>query len=208
MKPFYAAALLALGLVSCVDKTPEIQILQASIPADDCSVQADDRILRGALNLGLSTGYNLGFIIASNLVDTPIIVGGGQVSDPDSLAVFLREADFSYDTIPNLNIPATTLPIFTAYRPNEDSDMVLNMITTEALNALLGAGGPVEVVIHMRLRGETASGDKVATNEVTFGLIVTNTIYTCPKAGEVHVPRTEACDPRGQNGAVPDCQAP
>ncbi|MCP3061885.1 hypothetical protein LXT21_24170 [Myxococcus sp. K38C18041901] len=212
MKPIYLAALMAFGSVSCVDNTPKLQVLHAALPDPDCTIPEDEAILRGSLNLGLAGDFLLGLIITSNLTDTPILVGeGGQVSDPDSQAIYIRSVDVSYRTEPDLGIEDANVPLFGGFRPNQDSSLLLGLLTRDAQAALLAAttgGGIVDTLVTMRFRGETATGSKVEVNEFTFPLVVTNVGFVCPKPGEVPSPRSEACDLRGLNGVVPECEAP
>src|SRR5215217_719065 len=211
MKPIYLAALLALGTVSCVDNIPKLQLLSATPPDEDCTIPEDEALLSGSLNLDLSSNYRLGFIVTSNLTSTPIVVGEGQVADPDSNAIYLTELDLSYRTEPELNIPSVTLPVYAAFRANEDSSLLMSVLTRDAQNALFNGtegGAVVDVLVTMRVRGHTITGGEVETNELSYAITVVNDPFICPKAGEVPAPPATECDQRGQNGIVPLCQAP
>ncbi|WP_163865370.1 hypothetical protein [Myxococcus eversor] len=211
MKPIYLAALLAFGTVSCVDNIPKLQLLSATPPDEDCTVPEDEALLSGSLNMALSSNYNLGFVVTSNLTSTPIVVGEGQVADPDSNAIYLTELDLSYRTEPELNIPSATLPVYAAFRANEDSTLLMSVLTRDAQNALFSAttgGGIVDVLVTMRIRGHTITGGSVETNELSYAITVTTVPYICPKPGEFPAAPTVLCDQRGQNGAVPLCEAP
>lgn len=211
MKPIYLAALLAFGTVSCVDNIPKLQLLSATPPDEDCTVPEDRSLLSGSLNMDLSTNYSLGFVVTSNLTSTPIVVGEGQVADPDSNAIYLTELDLSYRTEPELNIPSVTLPIYTAFRANEDSTVLMEILTRDAQNALLSAtagGAIVDVLVTLRVRGHTITGGSVETNELSYAIAVTTENFVCPKPGEVPSARIAQCDQRGQNGVVPLCEAP
>ncbi|WP_408889456.1 hypothetical protein ACJ2CR_37535 [Myxococcus faecalis] len=212
MKPIYLAALMAFGSVSCVDNTPKLQVIHAALPEPDCSIPEDEAILRGSLNLGLAGDFLLGLVITSNLVDSPVIVGeGGEVSDPDSLAIYVTSVDVSYRTEPDLGIEDANIPLFGGFRPNQDSSLLLGVLTRDAQAALFAAtagGGFVDTLVTMRFRGKTATGSKVEANEFTFPLTVTNVGFVCPKPGDVPAQPTEACDLRGLNGVVPECETP
>ncbi|NTX00604.1 hypothetical protein [Myxococcus sp. CA040A] len=212
MKPIYLAALLAFGTVSCVDNLPKLQILQAAPPEEDCNVPDDVALLSGSLNLALAGDYTSGFIVTSNLSDTPIVVGEAPVSDIDSTAVYLTELELSYQTEPELNIPSATIPIYGTFRGNEDGSLVLGLLTRDAESALrsaVGGGGTVvDVLVTLRVRGHTVAGGDVETNEISYPLVVGFAPYVCPTAGDVHGPLVGPCDPRGQNGAVPECVTP
>lgn len=211
MKPIYLAALLAFGTVSCVDNIPKLQLLSATPPDDDCTVPDDRALLSGSLNLDLSSNYTLGFVVTSNLTATPIVVGEGQVADPDSNAIYLTEIDLSYRTEPELNIPSATLPVYAAFRANEDSTLLMSVLTRDAqiaLNSGTTGGAVVDVLVTMRIRGHTTTGGSVETNELSYAITVVNDIFTCPDPTEVPAPSTVLCDQRGQNGVVPLCEAP
>ncbi|MFY2561394.1 hypothetical protein ACN469_27585 [Corallococcus terminator] len=212
MKPIYLATLLALGTVSCVDNLPKLQILQAAPPEEDCNVPDDVALLSGSLNLALAGDYTSGFIVTSNLADTPIVLGEAPLSDTDSTAVYLTELELSYQTEPELNIPSATVPIYGTFRGNEDGSMVLGLLTRDARNALLsatgGGGSVVDVLVTLRVRGHTVAGGDVETNEISYPLVVGFAEFKCPKMGDIHGPSLGPCDPRGQNGAVPECVTP
>lgn len=211
MKPIYLAALLAFGTVSCVDNLPKLQLLQAAPPDEDCSVPDDRALLSGSLNMALASDYLLGFVVTSNLSETPVVVSEGPIADVDSTAIYLTEMELSYQTEPNLNIPSATLPVYSAFRGDRDGLLLAGLLTRDAQNALFSAvsgGALVDLLVTMRVRGHTVSGGDVETNEVSYPLVVGFAPFSCPKPGDVPAPRTAACDPRGQNGAVPACETP
>ncbi|QSQ13535.1 hypothetical protein [Myxococcus landrumensis] len=206
MKPIYLIALLALGSVSCVDDYPKLQILQSTPPEPDCSIPDNRQLLSGSLNLALAGNYTMGLIITSNVVETPVAVGE-PVTDPDGNAIYVTELDLSYRTDPELNIPSATLPIYGSFRAAGDGAMLLNIFTSDALQALRAAtGGPnvVDALVTLKVRGKMLDGTKVETNEVTYSVLVGNVPFTCPAGKSVESP-TQACDQRGQNGVLPAC---
>ncbi|WP_426736374.1 hypothetical protein [Myxococcus faecalis] len=209
MKPIYLAALMAFGSVSCVDDVPKLQVLHAALPEPDCSIPEDLAILRGSLDLSLASNFRLGLIITSNLTNTDIVVGeGGQVSDPDSQAIYITSMDVSYQTEPDLGIEDANVRLFGGFEGNVGGNMLLNILTPAAQSALAAAtagGTVVDTLVTMRFRGHTITNSKVETNEFAFPLTVGRSGYACP-AGEQFVAPTLACDQRGHNGIVPECE--
>ncbi|WP_338864199.1 hypothetical protein [Myxococcus stipitatus] len=207
MKPIYLVALLALGSVSCVDDLPKLQILSATPPDPDCTVPAGRQLLSGSLNLALASNYQLGLIVASNVVDTPITVGGENLTDPDRNAIYVTELDLSYRTVPELNIPSATVPIYGSFRAAGNGSMLLPIYTADALRALIPAtqgGNIVDTLVTLKVRGKMVDGSEMETNEITYSVQVETLVLTCPP-DESFEPRTAACDQRGQNGVVPAC---
>ncbi|MBZ4394622.1 hypothetical protein [Myxococcus sp. AS-1-15] len=209
MKPIYLAALLAFGSVSCVDDVPQLQVLHAALPEDDCSIPEDEAILRGSLDMTLASNYRLGLIVTSNRIGTEILVGeGGQVSSPGSQVVFITSMDVSYQTEPDLGIEDANVRLFGGFEGGEGSSMLLNLLTREAQEALDAAtlgGAIVDTLITIKFKGHTAANNKVEANEFTFPLTVGRSGYGC-SAGQQFAAPTANCDLRGHNGIVPECE--
>jgi hypothetical protein len=209
MKPIYLAALLAFGSVSCVDDVPQLQVLHAALPDQDCSIPEDEAILRGSLDMSLASNFRLGLIVTSNRIGTEVLVGeGGQVSSPGSQVVFITSMDVSYQTEPDLGIEDTNVRLFGGFEGGEGSNMLLNVLTPQARDALAAAtatGVVVDTLITMKFKGHTSANSKVEANEFTFPLTVGQTGYSCPTGQRFAAP-TANCDLRGHNGIVPECE--
>ncbi|AGC47630.1 putative lipoprotein [Myxococcus stipitatus DSM 14675] len=206
MKPIYLIALLALGSVSCVDDYPKLQILQSTPPDSSCTIPDNRQLLNGSLNLALAGNYQMGLIVTSNVLETPIVVGA-PLTDPDGNAIYVTELDLSYRTEPELNIPSATVPIHGTFRAAGNGAMLLNIFTLDALQALRSATGGanfVETLVTLKVRGKMLDGSKVETNTITYSVQVGNIPFSCPP-GKAVEPPTEACDQRGQNGVLPAC---
>ncbi len=211
MKPIHLAVLLAFGAGACVDTPSAVQIFQATPPDASCSVSTSSAgLLRGSLDLSLSQGYLMGFVVRSSLTDTPVVVGDSPLSGEDTDAVYLDEMEVSYDTNRSgVNLDDATVPIYNAIQGGEEGTLLLNLITSDALEDLDTAteSGEVEVLVTLRLHGKTATGSEVETNEISYPIVVYKSGFACPSP-QVPEEATEPCDPRGQNGNVPACVAP
>ncbi|MCE9667381.1 hypothetical protein LY474_06095 [Myxococcus stipitatus] len=211
MKPFYIAALLALGPVACVDSTPALQVLTVAPPDTDCVIPDDVGLLRGSVNLSLTDSYLLGLNVVSNLQGSEVLVGGNPVSDPNSLNVYLTEVEFSYATEPRINVESETVAIYGSFPSADDGQLLINLLTTKAaetLKAQIAADASVEMVVTIQLHGKTTSGSEVDSNEVKYPLTVTNEAFACPDNQVPVVPADIACNLIGMNGVVPACAAP
>lgn len=207
MKPIYLVALLALGSVSCVDDLPKLQILSSSPPEPNCTIPTGRQLLSGSLNLALAGNYRLGLAVSANVRDTPISVGGEDLTDPDRNAIYVTELDLSYRTVPDLNIPSATVPVYGSFRGAGDGTMLLSLFTADALDALDAATtgtNVVDALVTLKVRGKMVDGSKMETNEISYAVQVVTRPYSCP-AGKNIEPPNEACDQRGQNGVLPAC---
>ncbi|MHA7633261.1 hypothetical protein [Corallococcus sp. M7] len=219
MKPFFIAAALSLGLCSCSESTPVVQILQTIQPDENCSFGAGDvGIANGSLNLAYRGGYVLGLVVKSNYTTTPIDVNGVPL-EPEgdvggSATVFLDTLKLSYSSTPSINIPDGEVPYAAALNPGSDENrLVVNLMTAEAANALrTGLSGNTTATVRVTLQftGKfAAGGKKVESNEIVYGIDVANTAVTLPTCGEDEdptVPLGPCSSGVGQDGIYPSCQ--
>ncbi|MFP2931508.1 hypothetical protein ACLESO_41245 [Pyxidicoccus sp. 3LG] len=213
--------LLSLGMTTaCVDTPSSIQLQGTSSQNADCTVNdADDvRLLRGALNLAVAPpgrGFPLGINITSNRASTEIEVGGQPISgDEDLNIIYLKELVLGYETVPSLNTPISQPegPILLHGTLEEDGQLLLNLLTGKAETELRAGVGatPIELLVNIQLRGETASGEEVESNEIIFPLTVGSVAPAACPEGTERAQATDACPQNGYNGvpALPCVEIP
>ncbi|NOK23315.1 hypothetical protein [Corallococcus carmarthensis] len=218
MKPFFVAATLALGLCSCSESTPVVQILQTIQPDESCAFTATDPgLANGSLNLNYRNSYLLGLVVKSSYATTPIDVNGVPL-DPESeiggsATAFVDTLKLSYASTPNISIPDGEVPYTAAINPASDANrLVVNLMTAEAATALraaLSGTATAQVRVTMQLTGKFASGGKkFESNELVFGLDVANGGVTLrPCAAEEQPTADGPCGSGGgQDGVYPSCQ--
>ncbi|NRD50378.1 hypothetical protein [Corallococcus exiguus] len=219
MKPFLIAAALSLGLCSCSESTPVVQILQTIQPDESCSFNAGDTgIANGSLNLAFRNGYLLGLIVKSNYASTPIDVNGVPL-EPDtniggSATAFVDTLKLSYSSTPSIRIPDGEVPYSATINPVSDTNrLVVNLMTAEAATALrtaLSGTATATVRVTLQFTGKFASGGKkFESNEIVYGIDVANgvgSLRTCATGEDPEVPEGPCGSGAGQDGQAPSCQ--
>ncbi|NOK33153.1 hypothetical protein D7W79_14395 [Corallococcus exercitus] len=222
MKPFFVAATLALGLCSCSESSPVVQILQTIQPDEECDFTAEDPgLANGSLNLAYRNAYVLGLIVKSSYAVAPIEVNGAPL-DPDSdvggsATAFVDTLKLSYEATTNsgssINVPSGEVPYTAALNPSSDDNrFVVNLMTSEAAAALrdaLSGTTTAQVRVTLQLTGKfAASGKKFESNEVVFGLDVADTAVALRACNPGEVPTVEGpCGSgAGQDNIYPTCQ--
>lgn len=217
MKPFFAAATLALGLCSCSESATVVQILQTIQPSDTCAFTATDPgIASGSLNLQFRSSYLVGLVVRSAYTNTPIDVNGvplepgGDVGG--SATAFVDTLKLSYASTPSVSIPDQEVPYAAALNPGSDENLLLaNLMTTEAAQALATAtagGTNVQVLVTAKLSGKYASGKKsFESNELVYGINVSQRAVAIPAcaAGTAPTPVAPCGSLGGQDGQYPTC---
>ncbi|AFE06842.1 putative lipoprotein [Corallococcus coralloides DSM 2259] len=218
MKPFFIAAALSLGLCSCSESAPVVQILQTIQPDESCDFAPDDTgIAGGSLNLFYRDAYVLGLVVKSSYTSTPIDVNGVPL-EPDtdvggSASAFVDTLKLSYSSTPSINIPDGEVPYTAVINPaSDENQMVVNLMTAEAVEALeaaLGGNATATVRVTLQLTGKFASGGKkFESNEVVYGIDVSNRAYTPPPCVGTAAPQIPAgpCGSGiGQDNQYPSC---
>lgn len=217
MKPFFAAATLALGLCSCSESVTTVQILQHVLPSDTCGFAAGDPgRASGSLNLRFRSSYLLGLVVRSGYANTPIEVNGVPL-DPDgevggAATAFVDTLKLSYETTPSVSIPDQDVPYAAALNPASDDNLLLvNLMTTEAAEALAAAtagGTTVQVRVTAQLMGKYATGKKsFKSNELVYAIDVAQRAVTIPAcaAGTAPTPVAPCGSLGGQDGLYPTC---
>ncbi|MBN9683163.1 MULTISPECIES: hypothetical protein [unclassified Corallococcus] len=219
MKPFFIAAALSLGLCSCSESTPVVQILQTIQPDEECSFGVGDvGIANGSLNLAYRGGYLLGLVVKSSYNATPIDVNGVPL-EPESdvggsATVFVDTLKLSYTSTPSIRIPDAEVPYTGVLNPGSDENrFVVNLMTAEAADALraaLSGTTTATVRVTVQFAGKLAAGGKkVESNEIVYGIDVANTavtLPTCPEGQDPEVPVGPCGSGVGQDGIYPSCQ--
>ncbi|NPC75034.1 MULTISPECIES: hypothetical protein [Corallococcus] len=219
MKPFLIAAALSLGLCSCSESTPVVQILQTIQPDESCSFGVNDTgIANGSLNLAYRNGYLLGLVVKSNYSSTPIDVNGVPL-EPDSSSggsatAFVDTLKLSYASTPSIRIPDGEVPYTATINPASDTNrFVVNLMTAEAASALrtaLSGTATATVRVTAQFTGKFASGGKkFESNEIIFGIDVANgagSLRTCATGEDPEVPEGPCGSGAGQDGQAPSCQ--
>jgi hypothetical protein len=220
MKPLFAAATLALGLCSCSESAPVVQILQTIKPNASCAFASSDLAqANGSLNLNYGSSYVLGLIIRSSYDITPIDVNGVPL-DPEgtesgSSVAFVDTLELSYASTANVSLPDQKVPYALAVRPAaNEARLAVNLMTAEIANALRPAvaAGAQQVRVTFKLTGKFASGNrKFETNEVIYGIDVSamDRSAALPVCEEGELPSADGpCGTgAGQDGLLPSCRA-
>ncbi|MBN8226232.1 hypothetical protein JYK02_01770 [Corallococcus macrosporus] len=219
MKPFFIAAALSLGLFSCSESAPAVQITQIKLPDASCSVDTEaPGIASGQLNFEYGRSYVLAFLVNNSYSATPISVGDNPL-EPDGVeggaaTAFVTTLRLSYDTTPSLSIPDAEVPYAGGLNPSSQGNvLVTGLLTSEASGILSEAtkGGDVQVRVTVQFAGEYGSGSKeFETNEIvyTINAIRRNFGVADCKAGEVPEPGAPCGSPGGQDGNLPSCKVP
>ncbi|RKG67319.1 hypothetical protein D7V80_16515 [Corallococcus sp. CA054B] len=219
MKPFFIAAALSLGLCSCSESAPVVQILQTIQPDESCDFGPDDTgIANGSLNLAYRNAYVLGLVVKSSYTSTPIDVNGVPL-EPDTdvggaATAFVDTLKLSYSSTPSINIPDGEVPYTAAINPASDENrLVVNLMTAEAAAALrtaLAGNASATVRVTIQLTGKLASGGKkFESNEVIYGIDVDNravTLPTCVGTAAPEIPPGPCGSGIGQDNQYPSCQ--
>ncbi|MFP2902018.1 hypothetical protein [Corallococcus sp. 4LFB] len=216
MKPFFIAAALSLGLCSCSESAPVVQILQTKLPNAACAVDAEGvGLANGSLNLAYGDRYLLAFVVNNNYSPTPIEIGDvplepGSTSGGPGTA-FVDTMKLSYETTPSLSIPDGEVPYSAGLAPSsEGNTLVADLITTEAAVALSQAvsTGPVQVRVTVQFTGKYASGGKsFETNEIVYAIdafAADRGIPAC-SAGQTPAAVIPCNSTGGQDGNYPEC---
>ncbi|MFB1482895.1 hypothetical protein [Corallococcus sp. RDP092CA] len=218
MKPFIIAAALSLGLCSCTESTPVVQITSLKLPSATCEVQLTaPGIARGSLNVGVGRSYVLAFLVNNTYLQTGIEIGDSPLEPGDGTGgagtAFIKSLRLSYATSPNLSLPDGVVNYTAGLSPSsEDNILVANLLTAEAAQKLadnVAAGEDVEVSVTAQFAGEfSASGKKFETNEVVYSFRVFNAPVTIPacEPDEVPDPVAPCGQAGGQDGIYPKCQ--
>ncbi|NOK10335.1 hypothetical protein [Corallococcus exercitus] len=217
MKPFFIAAALSLGLCSCSESAPVVQILQVKLPDKDCKVSNDSPgIANGSLNLAYGRSYVLAFIVNNAYTSTAIDVNGvplepGEGTGGASTAV-VDTLKLSYETTPNVSIPDGEVPYTAGLAPaSEGNTLVANLLTREARDALVAAVSPtqpVQVRITVQFTGKYASGHKkFESNEIVYTVDAYTQDVGIPAcgAGTTPDPIAPCGSAGGQDGNFPSC---
>ncbi|RKH64325.1 hypothetical protein [Corallococcus llansteffanensis] len=216
MKPLFVAASLALGLCSCAESPPVVQILQTKQPSAACVVAQDaPGIARGRLNLRYGRNYVVGLIVNSNYANTPTEVGGVPLDpNPDTGGqgtAFVDSVKLSFDADSGASIPDQTLPYTAGLNPSSEGNLlVLSLITADVYSALLQAvptnADPVQVQVTIQLTGKYAGSSSFESNEVTFSIDVDNRDVGVPTCAAGEVPESAGpCGNSGQDNVFPSC---
>ncbi|RKH44151.1 hypothetical protein D7X55_14435 [Corallococcus sp. AB049A] len=177
MKPFFIAAALSLGLCSCSESAPAIQITQIKFPSVTCEVEDDaPAIARGSLNVQYGQSYVLGFLVNNGYQQTAVDVGDiplepGEGSGGAATA-FVKTLRLSYSS-PDVSLPDGEVNYTAGLSPgSQDNVLVANVLTAEAAEELangLAEGEFTEVTVTVQFAGEYGSGHKnFETNELEY----------------------------------------
>lgn len=220
MKNSVLAALTALGMSACVESTPALQIGGAAAQGADCSLDASEGtgLLRGTLDLGLRRGgFPLVLAVTSNVENNPIEVGDRPVGgDEDFNTLYITNLVLSYSTTTDgltFTESQANVPIYGTL--TDEGNLLLNLFTADVVSDLIGfvpGSGAAEVLVTVQLKGARVSGDEVESNEIVFPV----TVYQSAPPAEIEralcgegrqfAESDDACDQRGLNGVVPECE--
>ncbi|RKH71435.1 hypothetical protein [Corallococcus aberystwythensis] len=219
MKPFFLAAALSLGLCSCSESPPVIQILQVIQPDDSCDFGSDDTgSASGSLDLAYRNSYLLGLIVRSAYTTTPIEVNGAPLEPESDVGgsgtAFVDTLKLSYASTPNINIPDGSVPYTAVLNPaSNENKLVVNLMTAEATTALraaLSGTAVAQLRVTMQLTGKfAAGGKKFESNEIVFGMDVANgavTLRNCVGTEAPNVPAGPCGSGPGQDGMYASCK--
>ncbi|GMU09736.1 hypothetical protein [Corallococcus caeni] len=217
MKPFFIAAALSLGLCSCSESAPVVQILQTKLPNAACVVAADSAgLANGSLNLAYGDRYLLAFVVNNSYSSTPIEIGDVPL-EPDSTAggagtAIVDTLKLSYESTPSLSIPDGEVPYTAGLAPaSKGNTLVADLLTTEAAQALsqaVASGGTVQVRVTAQFTGKFASGgNSFETNEVVYAIDAYSANRGIPACtpGQVIPPVIPCNSTGGQDGNYPEC---
>ncbi|QSQ23865.1 hypothetical protein JY651_02455 [Pyxidicoccus parkwayensis] len=214
MKHIVISALLALGLTSCVDSTPSLQIGSASAQGADCSIgTTGPALLRGSLDLSLRPGggFPLALAIITNL-DVPVVAVGDQPvsGDPDLSTIYVTNLVLSYSS-PTAGLtfsePKANVRVFGAV--DADGNLLVNLLTPDVIQDVgdfVAGGDSAEVLVTLKLKAQRASGDELESNEIVFPVLVYASGFTCP-TGTKRTVSDDPCPQEGLNGVLPACEA-
>ncbi|WP_223636786.1 hypothetical protein [Corallococcus sp. EGB] len=218
MKPIIIAAALALGLCSCTESSPVVQITSIKLPSATCTVESDaPGIARGSLDVSVGRSYVLAFLVNNTYAQTAVDIGETPLEPGDGTGgagtAFVKTLRLSYATSPNINLPSGTVNYTAGLSPSSEGNiLVANLLTAEASQKLadsVALGQSVEVSINVQFAGEfSASNKKFETNEVVYSFTAYKSGVTIPACAAGEVPDALApCGQRGgQEGAYPKCQ--
>ncbi|HME91366.1 MAG TPA: hypothetical protein VKE49_08070, partial [Myxococcaceae bacterium] len=121
---------------------------------------------------------------------------------------------FTYASLPSLGLQPEQIDFHFVLKPSGTSGSTggyirLNLIAPQALQALVSRvtpGNLVELYVTMQIFGELASGQKIATNKVTYTIDVFNSGFMgCRTPGDVRAPTGPCGLPGGQDGTMVVC---
>jgi hypothetical protein len=219
MKPIFAAATLALGLCSCAESAPVVQILQTIRPDDSCNFTTTDiGLANGSLNLAVGGSYLMGLVVRSGLETTPIDVNGVPL-DPEgdiggNATAYVQSLRLSYNAANGASLPDQEVPYTLTLNPSSNNNrLVINLMTADtvaALNRAVSATDPTLLRVTFKLAGKfAASNKKFESNEVVFGINVSNRAIALKDCAADEQPTSEGpCGTAGQDGFVPSCKVP
>jgi hypothetical protein len=165
MKRLWFIAILAASASACVEGNNPVQLLSA-VPFDPESCERSEQaVIRGRLNYAVNSSYVTTFSIFSPVTTEDVPV-----------AFFCEEIIYNYESQnPKVNFTEETLAIHCAVPPGaapEESYIGLDLIATDARKKLDGvvpaAPDAMTLLASVRVRGRSAAGKSLETNEVTF----------------------------------------
>ncbi|WP_375761250.1 hypothetical protein [Corallococcus exercitus] len=219
MKPFVIAAALSLGLCSCSESAPPVQITEIKLPSAACAVEATaPGIAAGSLNFEYGGSYVLAFLVNNSYSATPISIGDVPLEpggvEGGAATAFVTTLRLSYDTTPNVTIPDAEVPYTGGLSPaSEGNILVTDLLTREASVALAAATQTedIQVRVTVQFAGEYGSGHKeFETNEIVYSFDAYRRDRGIPDCAAEETPEPVApCGSEGgQDGNYPSCVLP
>jgi hypothetical protein len=165
MKRLWFIAILAAIASACVEGNNPVQLLSAVPFEPESCERSDTAVLRGRLNYAVNSSYITTFSIFSPVTTEDVPV-----------AFYCEEILYSYESEnPRIGFTDESLAIHCAVPPGatpESSYFGVDLIGTEARKKLEGAvpAAPdaMTLLVTLKVRGRSASGKSLETNEVTF----------------------------------------
>jgi hypothetical protein len=177
MKHFFIAAALSLGLCSCSESAPAVQVTQIKFPDVVCKVEDDaPAIARGSLNVQYGQSYVLAFLVNNTYQQTGVEIGDIPLEPGEGTGgagtAFVKKLRLSYSS-PDVDLTDGEVNYTAGLSPaTEDNILVANILTAEAAEELaagLAEGESTEVTVTVQFTGEYGSGGKnFETNEVDY----------------------------------------
>ncbi len=127
----------------------------------------------GQLDLSGSTRYLVEFDVRSELsASSTSGVAGGKAEGTSPNGFYAEELDLTYSTtVPNLKLAPKRVGTYFYLPPGEVENVVQNLVTQEALDALSVAVTGAEtanVSISLQVRGKLSNGTQIVSNQITF----------------------------------------
>jgi len=168
-------------------------------------------IYRGSLDLAGSTRYIAAFDWESVLAQINTVVSPDTLAGPQRNEWVLDHLVFNYSSTPSLAFQAEQISGYAVQPPGASGSsnwIGLSLLAPQARQTLLDhvqVGASYEVLVTFQAFGALASGQKIATNKVTYPIVVYRSGFTGCVAPDIQAPTGPCGDPGGQDGTEVGC---